>query len=278
MKNDQRMPTDRIVSVKRLCKRYLRGSVWRKRVPVNAVNDVEFEITAGRTLALIGRSGSGKSTIARCVTRIEKPDSGQVWIDGTDIASLSSRDLSPFRSRLQMVFQDAELSMNPRFSAREVIEEPLLIQARHAEERRDRVAALMEEVGLSPDWMDRRIMHFSGGQRHRLALARALTLAPRIVVLDEALSGLDLSTQAQIANLLLDLQRAHSLTYLLISHDLALATRLADEVAVVSDGQIVETGTSKQILTQPVHAETAKLVASHKIKETKLASIMSTAQ
>ncbi len=233
---------------------------------------------AGRTLALIGRSGSGKSTIARCVTRIEKPDSGQVWIDGTDIASLSSRDLSPFRSRLQMVFQDAELSMNPRFSAREVIEEPLLIQARHAEERRDRVAALMEEVGLSPDWMDRRIMHFSGGQRHRLALARALTLAPRIVVLDEALSGLDLSTQAQIANLLLDLQRAHSLTYLLISHDLALATRLADEVAVVSDGQIVETGTSEQILTQPVHAETAKLVASHKIKETKLASIMSTAQ
>lgn len=278
MKNDQRMPTDRIVSVKRLCKRYLRGSVWRKRVPVNAVNDVEFEITAGRTLALIGRSGSGKSTIARCVTRIEKPDSGQVWIDGTDIASLSSRDLSPFRSRLQMVFQDAELSMNPRFSAREVIEEPLLIRARHAEERRDRVAAVMEEVGLSPDWMDRGIMHFSGGQRHRLALARALTLAPRIVVLDEALSGLDLSTQAQIANLLLDLQRAHSLTYLLISHDLALATRLADEVAVVSDGQIVETGTSKQILTQPVHAETAKLVASYKIKETKLASIMSTAQ
>ena len=259
MKNDQAnqcTPTDRIVSVKRLCKRYVRGNVWRKRVPVNAVSDVEFEITTGRTLALIGKSGSGKSTIARCVARIEKPDSGQVWIDGTDIASLSLRDLLPFRSRVQMVFQDAELSMNPTFSAREVIEEPLLIRARHAEERRDRVAALMEEVGLSPDWMDRRVMHFSGGQRHRLAIARALTLQPKILVLDEALSGLDLSTQAQIANLLLDLQRAHSLTYLLISHDLALATRLADEVAVMSDGHIVETGTPRQILTQPVHAET----------------------
>jgi peptide/nickel transport system ATP-binding protein len=258
------------LQVKGLCKQYVRGglSPWRKRVAVSAVSDVDFEISRGETFALVGDSGSGKSTVARCVTRLEKPDSGQILIQDTDIAQLEPRNLVPFRSAIQMVFQDPVTSMNPRFSALEVIEEPLLLQSKNEnnhsnrQNRRDLVRGLMQEVGISPDWMDRSISHFSGGQRQRLALARALVLRPQLLVLDEALSGLDLSTQAQIANLLLDLQAAHSLTYLLISHDLALVARLADVIGVMSAGKAVEVGATRQIISSPTHAATKKLVAS----------------
>ena len=274
-----------LLRVKGLCKQYVRGGLWRKRMPVAAVRCVDFEIPRAQTLALVGESGSGKSTVARCVTRLEKPDSGQVLIQGTDIAQLDSRDLVPFRSGIQMVFQDAVTSMNPRFSALEVIDEPLLISAkgaqsgqrgqtdRNRQSRRDLARDLMVEVGLSPDWMNRSIFHFSGGQRQRLALARALALRPQLLVLDEALSGLDLSTQAQIANLLLDLQAAHSLTYLLISHDLALVTRLADVIGVMSEGQTVEVGPTQQIISNPTHAATKKLLAAAKAAASNLAAI-----
>ena len=265
-----------LLRVKGLRKQYVRGGLWRKRVPVAAVSRVDFEIPRGQTLALVGESGSGKSTVARCVTRLERPDSGQILIQGTDIAQLDSRDMVPFRSGIQMVFQDAVTSMNPRFSALEVIEEPLLIRAqagRNRQSRRDLARDLMVEVGLSPDWMNRSILHFSGGQRQRLALARALTLRPQLLVLDEALSGLDLSTQAQIANLLLDLQAAHSLTYLLISHDLALVTRLADVIGIMSEGQTVEVGPTQQIISSPNHAATKKLLASAIAAASNLAAI-----
>jgi ABC-type glutathione transport system ATPase component len=260
-------PTESLLCVQALRKQYVRGGIWRKRVPVAAVNGVDFEIPRGRTFALVGESGSGKSTVARCVTRLERPDSGRILIRGTNIAQLRSRDLSPFRSGIQIVFQDAITSMNPRFSALEIIEEPLLIQSQRGpveynrRNRRDLVGALMVEVGISPDWMHRSILHFSGGQRQRLALARALALRPQLLVLDEALSGLDLSTQAQVANLLLDLQAAHSLTYLLISHDLGLVARLADEIGVMSGGQTVEIGPTQQIVTNPNHAATKKLLS-----------------
>jgi ABC-type glutathione transport system ATPase component len=272
-------PIQSLLRVKGLRKQYVRGGLWRKRVPVAAVRCVDFEILRGQTLALVGESGSGKSTVARCVTRLERPDSGQILIQGTNIAQLDSRDLVPFRSSIQMVFQDAVTSMNPRFSAVEVIEEPLLIRdqagqgGRNRQNRRDLARALMVEVGLSPDWMNRSILHFSGGQRQRLALARALTLRPQLLVLDEALSGLDLSTQAQIANLLLDLQAAHSLTYLLISHDLALVARLADVIGVMSEGQTLEVGPTQQIISSPRHAATKKLMASAKAAASNLAAI-----
>jgi ABC-type glutathione transport system ATPase component len=268
-----------LLRVKGLSKQYVRGGLWRKRVPVAAVRCVDFEIPRGQTLALVGESGSGKSTVARCVTRLERPDAGQILIEGTDIAQLDSRDMVPFRSGIQMVFQDAVTSMNPRFSALEVIDEPLLIRAqaaqggRNRQSRRDLVRDLMLEVGLAPDWMNRSILHFSGGQRQRLALARALALRPQLLVLDEALSGLDLSTQAQIANLLLDLQAAYSLTYLLISHDLTLVARLADVIGVMCEGQTVEVGPTQQIISSPTHAATKKLLASAKAAASNLAAI-----
>ncbi|MGA2353399.1 MAG: ATP-binding cassette domain-containing protein [Terriglobales bacterium] len=257
-------------------------------MPVAAVVSADFEIPGGQTFALVGESGSGKSTVARCVSRLERPDAGQIVIQGADIAQLSSRELLPFRSGIQMVFQDAVTSMNPRFSALEVIEEPMLIQCRASrdsehdrnsetpddrEQRRDRARTLMAEVGISPDWMHRSILNFSGGQRQRLALARALALRPQLVVLDEALTGLDVSTQAQIANLLLDLQASHQLTYLLISHDLALVVRLADTIGIMERGRTVEVGATQQIIASPNHPATKKLLTSAQAAAGKLAAI-----
>jgi peptide/nickel transport system ATP-binding protein len=275
--------TQSFLLVKGLRKKYVRGSFWRKRVAIDAAAGVDFEIAAGRTLALVGESGSGKSTVARCVTRLEKPDAGQVLIGGIDIADLDGHELAPFRSRIQMVFQDPVTAVNPSFSAQEVIEEPLLLDSTAGranltgKNRRELAAALMAEVKLSPDWLRRSILHFSGGQRQRLALARALALRPQLLVLDEALSGLDLSTQAQIANLLLDLQAAHGLTYLLISHDLALVARLADTIAVISAGKTVEVGPTHQIISSPRVAATQQLVASAETSASNLAAIMGTA-
>lgn len=279
------IPIQIVLRVCRLSKKYSRGGLWRKRALAAAVGCVDFEIPRGRTLALVGESGSGKSTVARCVARLEKPDSGQILFQTTDIAQLPARDLAPFRSGIQMVFQDAITSMNPRFSALEVIEESVRIAGRDGKagrgvhdrkSRRDLVGSLMEEVGLTPDWMHRSIHHFSGGQHQRLALARALALRPQLLILDEALSGLDVSTQAQIANLLLDLQAAHSLTYLLISHDLALVARVADAIAVMSEGRTVEVGPTQQIISSPNHTVTKKLLASAEAAASGLATIQGT--
>jgi ABC-type glutathione transport system ATPase component len=271
-----------LLRVQGLSKKYVLGGLWRKRLVINAVDNVSFEIMAGQTLALVGQSGSGKSTVARCITRLESPDSGEIVLGGTDIAKLSTRDLISFRSRVQMVFQDASTALNPHFSAFEAIEEPLLLRRKTGDRnsnralRRDIAAALMTEVGVSPDGMHRSILQFSGGQCQRLALARALALRPELLVLDEALTGLDLSTQAQIANLLLDLQVAHRLTYLLISHDIALVARLADSLAVMSNGRIVEAGKTQQIISDPNHAATRQLVAAAHSAAASLSAMTST--
>jgi ABC-type glutathione transport system ATPase component len=247
-----------------LTKRYSTSrGVWRKCASVTALDSVSFEISRGKTLGLVGSSGSGKSTLARCVTRLERPDAGEIWIGGANIAPLTSRDLLSYRSQVQMIFQDPTTAMNPRMSAAEIIQEPLLIQRRGSRsEWQFRAATLMREVGLSPDWMHRRVTEFSGGQRQRLAIARALTLEPKLLVLDEALTGLDLSTQAQIANLLLELQKAHRLTYILISHDLSLVARVSDTIAVMSSGKIVEQGTTEQVISAPAHPTTQALLTS----------------
>ena len=239
---------------------------------MQALKGVDLQVPAGRTLALIGASGSGKSTIARCVTRLERPDAGKIVFDGTDIAKLSFRSLLPFRSRIQMIFQDPVTAMNPRFSAAEMIEEPLRLQGHSRSQRREVAESLMQSVALSPDCLQRRVTQFSGGQLQRLAIARALAVKPQILVLDEALSGLDLSIQAQVANLLLDLQESHGLSYLLISHDLKLVTRMAHCIAVMSEGAIVETGITQQVISDPQHAETRRLVAAMNTAEHKLAT------
>ncbi|MGH9642391.1 MAG: ABC transporter ATP-binding protein [Terriglobales bacterium] len=248
-----------------------------------AVVGVNFEVSKGKTLALVGESGSGKSTVARCVAGLEEPNSGQIWLDGEDPGN-HGREISEAarhgtgkrllsRNRVQMVFQDAVTSMNPRFCAARVIEEPLLIMGLGARLRRQAAQTAMNEVGLSADWLDRPVMDFSGGQRQRLAIARTLVVRPKLLVLDEALTGLDLSTQAQIANLLLDLQVAHSLTYLLISHDLALVARMADTIAVMAGGRIVEIAPAREIINTAKHVETLRLLASARTAQTNLLKI-----
>jgi len=271
--NGMKAPVQPVLRVSGLSKSYRRkGAVWQRTDDVIvAASEVEFEIFAGQTLALVGSSGSGKSTVARCVIRLEKPDAGKIWLEGTDISQLDSRELRSLQPKMQMVFQDAATSMNPRFTAAEVIEEPMRIQRQGDKSaRRTRAKELMQEVGLSPQWADRYALDFSGGQRQRLAIARALALKPKLLVLDEALSGLDLSTEAQIANLLVDLQAAHSLAYLLISHDLALVTRIADTIAVMAHGKIVEQGPAAQVIASAGHPETRTLIVSTRAAQANL--------
>ena len=258
----------------RLSKRYRCASkFWSGRPDVRATTEASLAIEPGKTLALVGSSGSGKSTLARCVTRLERPDQGQIWLGDIDIAQLKSRDLRPIRTKIQMIFQDPVTAMNPRMSALQVMEEPLLIQGRGTrQERKERGAQLMTEVGLSPDWLNRLITEFSGGQKQRIAIARALTIEPKCLVLDEALSGLDLATQSQIADLLLQLQKTHSLTYLLISHDLTLVARMANSIAVMAAGRIVEQGPTNQILSHPTQPETEALVASTERRQAALSA------
>jgi ABC-type glutathione transport system ATPase component len=275
-----------LLRLKGVSKRYVRGGLLWNRTAVAAVDGVDLEIFGGRTLALVGESGSGKSTVARCVARLEKPDHGQIWISGENITNRNSADLDSakrntranllLRNQVQMVFQDAITSMNPRFTARQVVEEPLLIMGVGAQLRSDAARTAVSEVGLSADWLDRSVMEFSGGQRQRLAIARALVVRPKLLALDEALTGLDLSTQAQIANLLLDLQASHSVTYLLISHDLALVARMADTIAVMASGRIVETGPTAEIMTEPKHEETLRLLACTRAAQLNLANISGT--
>jgi peptide/nickel transport system ATP-binding protein len=195
---------------------------------------VNLDIRAGLTLALIGESGAGKSTLARCLMHLEEPDSGQIW----------------FKGRSQLVFQDTVLALNPRFTAAEIIEEPLRLRMQlPARERRQQAAVLMERVGLSREWAARPAVQFSGGQRQRLAIARALIFEPDFLILDEALSGLDQTAQQEILMLLRDLQAGQPLTYLFITHDVRLAAQFADEIAVMQNGKIVECGPTAKMLS-----------------------------
>ena len=223
----------------------------------------DLEIQPECLTALVGASGSGKSTLAACLAMLEKPDAGEIWFEGREISHCGARDLAGLRPKIQMVFQDSAGALNPFFSAAQIVAEPLEIQRRTSSRKlRQRVCELMEEVGLSPDWADRSPLQFSGGQRQRLAIARAMALQPTFLILDESLSGLDLITQAQILNLLADIQAAHSFTCLLISHDLGLVGQIADHIAVMHQGTVIERGTRQQVFENPQHAHTRELLAS----------------
>jgi ABC-type glutathione transport system ATPase component len=252
-----------------LSKSYVQSTPFsRTKFKVDALVEVDLEIVPGCLTALVGESGSGKSTLASCLAMIEKPDRGEIWFEGEEISRWSKRKLAPLRPRVQMVFQDSAGALDPRFSAVQIIEEPLEVQHREGGRNlRARACELMEEVGLSADWANRSPLELSGGQRQRLAIARAIALKPSLLILDESLSGLDLSTQAQILNLLLDLKAAYSLTCLLVSHDLSLVGQVADFVAVMHQGRIAESGSAQQVLGNPQHPQTCKLLASVQVLE-----------
>jgi peptide/nickel transport system ATP-binding protein len=242
-------------------KRFESGGAFRSTQKVHALAGVTFSILPQTTLAVVGPSGSGKSTLGLCLACLEPVSSGRIWFGGTEITTLDAEQQRAIRPSIQMVFQDPASSLNPRMSALELVSEPLNVQRRfHKRERRDRAYDLLQRVGLSREKAEQRPDEFSGGQRQRIAIARALALDPKLLILDEALSALDCSAQAQVANLLIDLQASLGLTYVFITHDLTMAAHLADEIVVMERGQIVEMGTAWDVLNAPQHAVTRRLL------------------
>jgi len=242
----------------------IRKGLFRRTVGhVRAVDGVDLAIEEGRSLALVGESGCGKTTVGRSILCLERALEGRVWFGGVDLLRLPPQELRPYRSDLQIVFQDPMASLNPRMRVRDVIAEGMHSFGIGASEpeRTDRVAALLERVQLDPRQMWRYPHEFSGGQRQRLCIARALAVEPRLVICDEAVSALDVSIQAQILNLLSELQEDLGLTYLFITHDLSVVRYLADEVAVMYLGQIVEQGGTERIFEDPQHPYTRGLLA-----------------
>jgi ABC-type oligopeptide transport system ATPase subunit len=253
-----------LLEVSGLSKHYATRRGWlRPSHTVRAVEDVSFSIVAGETFALVGESGSGKSTTGRCVLRLTEPTGGAVRFDGDDVLAFSPKRLRAARRDMQMVFQDPYTSLNPRMRAGAIVAEPLEIhRVGSAASRRDRVAELLALVGLDSAQMSRYPHEFSGGQRQRIGLARALALEPRFIVADEPVSALDVSIQAQIINLLMELQARLGLTYLFIAHDLRLVRHMATRVGVMHQGQIVEIGTTADVFERPQHPYTRQLLAS----------------
>ncbi len=230
-----------------------------KRGPLIAVNDVSIQIEEGQTLGLVGESGCGKSTLGRLLLRLIEPTSGSVHFDGVDILSLSASELKKWRQEAQIIFQDPYASLNPRMTVEDIIMEPLKIH--RIEASPETIIQAMNQVGLNPEHRWRYPHEFSGGQRQRIGIARALILNPRLVICDEPITALDVSVQAQIVNLLQDLQQKLGLTYLFISHDLRMVKYIADHVAVMYLGQIVEQGPADQVFSNPQHPYTQALIS-----------------
>src|SRR6266446_2094035 len=251
-----------LLKAENLLKRYAKRSLAGAREELLALDSVSFSIFPGTTLAVVGESGSGKSTLASCLACLESPTTGNIWFEGKDIVKLGEPARRQVRPQIQLMFQDPASSLNPRWSVFEILVEPLILQRKFKhEEMKQRANSLLERVGLSPDIVEQLPTELSGGQRQRLAIARALALEPKLLILDEALSALDCSVQAQIANLLVELQSSLGMTYLFITHDLAMAAHLADEIAVMDRGRIVEQGPAEAILKQPEHDATRQLLA-----------------
>jgi oligopeptide transport system ATP-binding protein len=229
---------------------------------VNAVDDVSFDISSGMTLGLVGESGSGKSTTGYCVLQVLRPTSGSVLFDGEELTELSGESLRRMRRRMQLVFQDPHSSLNPRMTVGDIVGEPLAIhKVGSRRDRRNRVRELLDTVGFDPEFTNRYPHEFSGGQRQRIGIARALALSPDLLVLDEPVSALDVSIQAQILNLLKDLQRELGLTYLFIAHDLAVVRTMSDRIAVMNQGKIVELGLAEEVYATPRELYTKELLA-----------------
>ena len=255
---------DPVLEAADLARHYeIRRGLFAGRATVKALAGASFTLARGRTLAVVGESGCGKSTLARLITLIEPPTAGTLKFDGADVAGADRETLRKLRQRVQIVFQDPYGSLNPRKKVGAILEEPLVINTRlDAAERRARAEEMMAKVGLRPEHYGRYPHMFSGGQRQRIAIARALMLRPRILVADEPVSALDVSIQAQVLNLLMDLQEELDLAYLFISHDLSVVRHIADEVMVMYLGRPVEQGPTEAIFTRPRHPYTQALLAS----------------
>ena len=253
-----------LLEAKNLSKHYAVSQGWLKpKVMARALDGVSFTLTPGKTLAVVGESGCGKSTLARQVVMIEAPTGGELWMDGVNIANADKAAIKHVRPLVQMVFQNPYASLNPRKKVGAILEEPLVINTGHARaERIERAQSMMERVGLRPEHYGRYPHMFSGGQRQRIAIARALMLNPKVIVADEPVSALDVSIQAQVLNLLMDLQEASDVAYLFISHNLTVVEMIADEVLVMYLGKTVEHGTKHQVFSRPLHPYTRALLAS----------------
>jgi len=254
-----------LLSVENLRVSYpLRSSILLRKIgEKEAVSDVNFEIRPGETVGLVGESGSGKSTIARTVIGLVPAAGGVIRFEGSDITQLSLRQMKHMRRDMQMVFQDPYASLNPRLTVRDLIAEGWRVHSGIVPRERwtAEVKALMERVGLNPDYSDRYPHQFSGGQRQRIGIARALALRPKVIICDEAVSALDVSVQAQVLNLLEDLQDELGLSYLFISHDLSVIEHICDRVLVLNKGVVVEEGTAQQLFADPQHPYTQALLS-----------------
>jgi peptide/nickel transport system ATP-binding protein len=251
--------TDTLISVRELVKHF---PVEGSDDVVRAVDGVSFEIFAGETLGLVGESGCGKSTVGRCLLRLIEPTAGHIYFQGKDVLALNKRELREMRREMQIIFQDPYASLNPRMKIGDIVAEPLVIHKEGTKsERRDRVAGLLQRVGLDPDYMNRYAHEFSGGQRQRIGVARTLALNPKLIVADEPVSALDVSVQAQVVNLLQELQEEFKLTYLFISHGLAVVEHISTRVAVMYLGRIVEIASAAELYAQPLHPYTQALLS-----------------
>ena len=253
-----------LLEAEALAKHYRVSQGWFKpKALVRALDGVSFRMEAGKTLAVVGESGCGKSTLARQVTMIETPTSGELWVDGINVAHADRAARKRLRPLVQMVFQNPYASLNPRKKVGAMLEEPLVINtALGKAERRDKALAMMARVGLRHEYYGRYPHMFSGGQRQRIAIARALMPEPRVIVADEPVSALDVSIQAQVLNLMMDLQDATGVGYLFISHNLAVVEHIAHDVLVMYLGKVVEHGTKAQVFSKPLHPYTRALFAS----------------
>ncbi|MEP6786967.1 MAG: dipeptide ABC transporter ATP-binding protein [Acidobacteriota bacterium] len=251
--------TDALLQVRHLVKHF---PVDNSDDVVQAVDDVSFNLTQGETLGLVGESGCGKSTVGRCLLRLHEPTSGEVVFEGENIIGLPNNEMQALRREMQIIFQDPYASLNPRLSIRAIVSEPLKIHnIGNKAEQNERVADLLQRVGLDPKYADRYPHEFSGGQRQRIGIARALALNPKLIICDEPVSALDVSVQAQVVNLLQELQHEFGLTYLFISHGLAVVEHISDRVAVMYLGKIVEICYAGELYSTPLHPYTKALLS-----------------